>query len=199
MNFLAHLFLSGNRPKIMVGNFIGDFVKGRNPHERYEAGIAAGIELHRSIDHFTDTHEIVKISKNRLRPVYRHYAGVIIDMFYDHFLAKNWTVYSNEQLADFALRAYRLIEEHETILPDKVKYLMPHMTTGNWLVNYGQLQGLERALTGMTKRSAYDSKMNESVKELNLYYGDFEKEFTSFFPELEQHCKNLIASHYPLL
>lgn len=199
MNFLAHLFLSDNRPKIMVGNFIGDFVKGRNPHERYEPGIAAGIELHRAIDHFTDTHYVVKNSKNRLRPVYRHYSGVIIDMFYDHFLARNWQHYSDEPLTDFALRAYRLIEEHEPILPEKVKHLMPYMTKGNWLVNYGQIQGLEQALKGMTRRSTYDSKMNESVKELNLYYVDFENEFTSFFPELEQHCKNLIATHYTLL
>lgn len=199
VNFLAHLYLSGNRPKIMVGNFIGDFVKGRNPQERYEPEIAIGIELHRAIDHFTDTHEVVKLSKNRLRPKYRHYSGVIVDMFYDHFLAKNWTLYSSETLSVFAQRAYQLIEEHDTILPEKVKYLMPYMIKGNWLLNYSQLEGLGKALSGMARRSTYDSKMDESIIELQEGYTDFENEFTSFFPQLEQHCKNLIASHYPLL
>lgn len=199
MNFLAHLYLSGNRPKIMVGNFIGDFVKGRNPQERYEPEIAAGIELHRAIDHFTDTHEVVKLSKNRLRPKYRHYSGVIIDMFYDHFLAKNWNLYSSESLIDFAQRSYQLIEEHDSILPEKVKYLMPYMTKGNWLLNYSQLEGLSRALNGMTKRSTYDSKMNESIAELQANYLDFENEFTAFFPELNQYCKDQIIKIYPLL
>lgn len=199
MNFLAHLYLSGNRPKIMVGNFIGDFVKGRNPQERYEPEIAAGIELHRAIDHFTDTHEVVKLSKNRLRPKYRHYSGVIIDMFYDHFLAKNWNLYSSESLIDFAQRSYQLIEEHDSILPEKVKYLMPYMTKGNWLLNYSQLEGLSRALNGMTKRSTYDSKMNESIAELQANYLDFENEFAAFFPELNQYCKDQIIKIYPLL
>jgi acyl carrier protein phosphodiesterase len=199
MNFLAHLYLSGNRPKIMVGNFIGDFVKGRNPQERYEPEIAAGIELHRSIDHFTDTHEVVKLSKNRLRPKYRHYSGVIIDMFYDHFLAKNWIRYSPEPLPDFAHRAYQLIEAHDAILPEKVKYLMPYMTKGNWLLNYAHVEGLSKALNGMTRRSAYDSKMNESVVELEANYDEFENEFVAFFPELDQYCKEQIIKSYPLL
>ena len=198
MNFLAHLYLSGNRPKVMVGNFIGDFVKGRNPSERYEKGIAAGIELHRAIDYYTDTHQVVRLSKNRLRPKYRHYSGVIVDMFYDHFLAKNWSTYSTEPLTDFAKGAYLVIEEHQDILPEKVKYLMPHMTAGNWLVNYAKVEGIEKALSGMTRRSTYDSKMNESIFELREFYTDFENEFSLFFPELEQHSKNFISINYPL-
>ena len=102
MNFLAHLYLSGDNPKVKVGNFIGDFVKGKNLKDRFEADIARGIGLHREIDWFTDTHSIVKQSKDRLRPKYRHYSGVIVDIFYDHFLAKNWDRYSKQLLPDFA-------------------------------------------------------------------------------------------------
>jgi acyl carrier protein phosphodiesterase len=90
MNFLAHLHLSGNNPNIMLGNFMGDFVKGKSYRQQYEPEIIKGIELHRSIDEFTDSHPVVTESKNRLRPTYRHYSGVIVDVFYDHFLAANW-------------------------------------------------------------------------------------------------------------
>ena len=90
MNFLAHIYLSGDDPNIQLGNFIGDFVKGRNLVEQFGHEIAKGIELHRAIDEFTDKHPIVKLSKVRLREKYRHYAPVIVDIFYDHYLAKNW-------------------------------------------------------------------------------------------------------------
>src|SRR5690349_12341831 len=100
MNFLAHIFLSGDDPEIMVGNFIGDFVKGRNLDDRFSSGIVKGIELHRAIDEYTDSHPVVAQSKNRLRPKYRHYAPVIVDVFYDHFLAKNWKNYHPTSLED---------------------------------------------------------------------------------------------------
>src|SRR5277367_1527199 len=101
MNFLAHLYLSGDNPKIKTGNFIGDFVKGKNLADRFEKDIAKGIVLHREIDWFTDRHPVVKQSKDRLREKYRHYSGVIVDVFYDHFLARNWINYSSKSLSDF--------------------------------------------------------------------------------------------------
>jgi acyl carrier protein phosphodiesterase len=110
MNFLAHLYLSGNNDKIMVGNFMGDFVKGRSALEQFEPEIIRGIELHRAIDEFTDSHAVVSASKDRLRPKYRHYSGVIVDVFYDHFLARNWSDYHDELLPDFADRAYGVIQ-----------------------------------------------------------------------------------------
>ncbi|MEQ8424061.1 MAG: DUF479 domain-containing protein, partial [Cyclobacteriaceae bacterium] len=90
MNFLAHIYLSGDNAQLMIGNFIGDFVKGKNLSARYNPDVVLGIELHRAIDEYTDSHDVVQKSKVRLRPKYRHYSGVIVDMFYDHFLAKNW-------------------------------------------------------------------------------------------------------------
>jgi len=174
----------------MVGNFIGDFVKGRNLLEQYEPEIVRGVELHRAIDEFTDSHPIVSISKKRLRPVYRHYAPVIVDMYYDHLLAKNWKHYHQESLADYAQRAYTTINEFDSVLPAEVKYMMTYMTRGNWLVNYSKLEGIGRALSGMARRSKYESKMELAVNELEENYEQFYSEFSSFFPALEQHTKN---------
>ena len=159
MNFLAHLYLSGNHPKIMVGNFIGDFVKGKNILARFEPEIAKGIELHRAIDYYTDLHPTVRLSKNRLRPKYRHYSGVIVDIFYDHFLARNWEKYSVVKLSDFAEQAYQLMNENESILPAEVIQILPYMVRGNWLVNYAKLDGIEKALSGMSRRTAYESRI----------------------------------------
>lgn len=186
MNFLAHISLSGDNPKIMVGNFIGDFVKGRNLLEQFEPEIARGIALHRAIDEFTDSHPIVTISKNRLRPTYRHYSAVIVDMFYDHLLAKNWERYYKEFLPDFAERNYRILEGFHTILPEGVKYMLPYMTKGNWLVNYARLEGIERALSGMARRSKYESKMELAVEDLKKNYDEFTQEFSIFYPELQK-------------
>lgn len=190
MNFLAHISLSGDNPKIMVGNFIGDFVKGRNLLEQFEPEIARGIALHRAIDEFTDSHPIVTISKNRLRPTYRHYSAVIVDMFYDHLLAKNWEQYYKEFLPDFAERSYRILEDFHPILPEGVKYMLPYMTKGNWLVNYARLEGIERALSGMARRSKYESKMELAVDDLKKNYDDFTQEFSIFYPQLQAFSKN---------
>lgn len=195
MNFLAHLYLSGNNPKIMLGNFIGDFVKGRNLADQFEPEIARGIELHRAIDAFTDNHEQVTRSKNRLRHKYRHYSGVIVDIFYDHFLARQWDDYHNEFLPDYAEQVYRLIEQHESILPREVTFMMPYMTKGNWLVNYARIEGIQRALAGMARRTPYASRMDEAVEDLKLGYADFKSEFDRFFPDLGIFCKNWLNEH----
>jgi acyl carrier protein phosphodiesterase len=196
MNFLAHLYLSGDDPKIMAGNFIADFVKGRNALSQFEPAIVRGIELHRSIDEFTDTHAIVSESKNRLRPKYRHYSGVIVDVFYDHFLARNWNLYHHDLLPDFADKSYSIIQSFDSILPEDVKYMLPYMIKGNWLVNYSKLEGINRALSGMSRRTPYESKMEESVADLELHYSEFEKEFKAFFPELQLHCTDWLAENF---
>ena len=195
MNFLAHLYLSGDNPKIKIGNFIGDFVKGKNLGERFDPDVVNGITLHREIDWFTDTHPVVKQSKNRLRPKYRHYAGVIVDIFYDHFLAKNWDHYSKQLLPDFVEECYATIQEHESILPEEVRYMMPYMIKGNWLVNYSTLEGIQRALSGMARRTRFESKMEESVADLQDNYADFKREFEAFFPDLVANSEAWIRNH----
>lgn len=195
MNFLAHIYLSGNDPNIQLGNFIGDFVKGRNLSEQFEPSIAKGIELHRAIDEFTDKHPVVKQSKVRLREKYRHYAPVIVDIFYDHYLAKNWDQFHTTFLPDYAEAIYKMILSRENILPEKVKWMMPYMIKGNWLANYARIDGIGRVLSGMSRRTPYDSKMHQAVEDLQIHYADFEREFFEFFPELEQHAKDFLSTH----
>src|SRR5688572_21249002 len=192
MNFLAHLYLSGDNPKLMVGNFIGDFVKGRRWLDQYEAEIVNGIHLHRAIDEFTDSHPIVTKSKNRLRPTYRHYSGVIVDVFYDHFLARYWNNYHVQPLADFANHAYQTIQVFDSVIPESVRHMLPYMIKGNWLVNYAETEGIQRALTGMSRRTPYVSKMDEAVNDLRKYYDEFKEEFEQFFPELKSHAENIV-------
>ena len=194
MNFLAHLYLSGDDPEIMVGNFIGDFVRGRNVRDQFKTNMALGIELHREIDEFTDSHPVVMESKNRLRPKYRHYAPVIVDMFYDHFLAANWKNYHHQSLPDFAEYAYSELKKQELILPERVLKMIPYLVKGNWLVSYAQREGIHRALTGMSRRTPYDSKMDEAVFDLEKWYTEFESEFKLFFPELKKMSDSFLIS-----
>jgi acyl carrier protein phosphodiesterase len=194
MNFLAHLYLSGDNTRRMVGNFIGDFVKGRHALEKFEREIVQGIELHRAIDEFTDTHPVVTQSKNRLRPKYRHYSGVIVDVFYDYFLANDWKNFHSLPLDKFADHAYGTLLQFDAILPEDVKHMLPYMMRGNWLLNYSKTEGIHRALSGMASRTPYLSHMDEAVHDLIRYEEDFKKEFDAFFPELQQHCAKKIES-----
>jgi acyl carrier protein phosphodiesterase len=192
VNFLAHLFLSGNDPEIMVGNFIGDFVRGKNIYDQFRHNIALGIELHREIDEFTDSHAVVKESKVRLRPKYRHYSPVIIDMYYDHFLAKNWHVYHTNPLNQYTSEAYAILNKFKDQLPERVQGLLPHIIKGNWLYNYSRIEGIHGALSGMSQRTPYESRMNEASLDLQKFYAEFEDEFSRFFPELQRMSSQFI-------
>lgn len=185
MNFLAHLSLSGSDPEIMTGNFVGDFVRGRNLTSQFSEGVAKGIELHREIDAFTDSHPIVSQSKKRLWPIYRHYASVIVDVYYDHFLARNFSSYHAQSLPDFAQYCYQVLQLQHHALPTQVQRMLPFMIEGNWLVNYGSLEGMQLALSGLARRAQYDSKMEKSIHDLKTNYTEFEEEFRLFFPELK--------------
>ncbi len=149
--------------------------------------VSKGVILHREIDRYTDTHTIVGHSKDRLRAKYRHYSGVIVDMFYDHFLSKNFTDYHPESVLVFTERHYANLMDFLPQMPERAQQMLPYMVRGNWLAGYGKMEGLHRALSGMTRRTRYDSKMNESIQELTTYYSDFEAEFRGFFSELESH------------
>jgi acyl carrier protein phosphodiesterase len=192
MNFLAHIYLSGQNPKIMVGNFIGDFVKGRNLMEQFEPDIVKGIELHRSIDDFTDHHPVVLKSKVRLRAKYRHFAPVIVDIFYDHFLARYWKNFHSRSLEEFTIVSYAIIQSEWSILPAGVRQMLPYMIKQNWLLQYEELAGIERVLKGMAQRSRFDSKMDESIHELKQYYSEFRADFEVFFPDLIQHANQYL-------
>ncbi|HEY9169358.1 MAG TPA: ACP phosphodiesterase [Lutibacter sp.] len=183
MNFLAHLYLSKNNKNILIGNFIADAVKGKK-YENYPKEIKAGILLHRGIDNFTDTHLIVRQSKRRLNLQYNHYKGVIIDIFYDHFLAKNWEKYSDIPLEIYAENVYAFLLENIEIFPEKIQKLLPYMIEYNWLVSNASIEGIEKILAGMNRRSKGISKMDLAIKDLVEHYEELETDFTVFFKEL---------------
>ncbi|MEX1384324.1 ACP phosphodiesterase [Lutibacter sp.] len=183
MNFLAHLYLSKDNKNILIGNFISDAIKGKK-YKKYPKEIQAGILLHREIDTFTDTHPIVKKSMRRLNKRYRHYNGVIIDILYDHFLAKNWSDYSEIPLELYAENVYSFLSENSDTFPEELQHLLPYMIQYNWLVNYASLEGIERVLKGMNKRTKGISKMDLAIEDLKLHYSEFEADFTAYFQEL---------------
>jgi len=189
MNFLAHLFLSAGNPEIMVGNFIADAVKG-NSFLEYPTTIAKGIKLHRSIDKFTDSHPIVQLSKQRLRPKYRKYAGVIVDMFYDHLLAIGWELYSPISLISFASQAYEILRNYQSLIPIRSQQVLFYMQKGNWLVDYAQLSGIDQALKGLATRTRYLSGMEKSIQDLRSDYADYQNEFSTFFPQLVEFSRD---------
>lgn len=191
MNFLAHLYLSGDNEKIKVGNFIGDFVKG-SQFEQYDGEIQKGIRLHREIDNFTDSHEVVLESKTRLRSQFRHYAPVIVDVFYDHFLAKYWSQFSDKDLKSYTLDFYEMMANYSAIIPDTVNNMLFYMSQKNWLYNYQFIDGIDRALTGMSKRTKFESKMDVAVHSLEENYEEFKSEFNSFFPDLRNHVQSFL-------
>ena len=183
MNFLAHIYLSGNNDSLKIGNFIADSIRG-NKYLNFPKEIQQGIILHRHIDTFTDTHIIVKKSKKRLYSKYGHYSSVIVDILYDHFLAKNWLQYSSTPLDKYVADFYSLLDDNFEILPTPVKQLYPYMVKDNWLLSYATIEGISKVLDGMNRRTKNKSKMNLAVEELKLFYDDFENEFTYFFNEL---------------
>jgi acyl carrier protein phosphodiesterase len=185
MNFLAHLYLSKDNNHILIGNFIADAVKGKK-HENYPKEIQVGILLHRQIDYFTDTHPIVRRSKRRLHERYDHYDGVIIDILYDHFLAKNWLYYSEIPLEIYAKNVYSFFQKNIGILPVEMQKLLPFMIQHNWLVSYASLEGIEKVLIGMNRRTKGISKMDLAIEDLIKYYDEFESDFLTFFIDLIQ-------------
>lgn len=192
MNYLSHLFLSFENEPITVGNFIADFVKGKK-YLDYPEGIQQGILIHREIDHYADNHPIFLDGKRRLAVDYRHYAGVIMDIYYDHFLAKNWAEYSDEDLKTFCTRQYQLLNDHQGLMPEKCSYLLGYMESGDWLYNYQYMEGIQFALSGMARRTSFRSGMEKAVKNLTDDYDRFEREFQLFFKEILSHIHNFTA------
>jgi acyl carrier protein phosphodiesterase len=193
MNFLAHIYLSFNDDEVTIGNFIADSIRG-NKYKHLPDNVQKGILLHRYIDTFTDAHPTVRQSTKRLHENYSHYSGVIVDIFYDHFLAKNWKDYSDIPLADFVDNFYKILETNYTILPEKIKHMMPYMISDNWILNYANLEGIDQVLNGMNRRTKNISKMNFAILDLEKHYDEFEKEFSLFFQELIDFSKQKYKS-----
>ena len=183
MNFLAHIYLSGDNELVTIGNFVADGVRG-NKYKDYSEEIQLGILLHREIDTFTDAHPIFRRSTKRLHKNYGHYSGVIVDIFYDHFLAKNWSEYSAIPLPKYVNEFYKSLRTNFELLPSRFKHLTPFMIEDNWLLSYASIEGIQQVLNGMNRRTNGKSQMNKATTELKEYYNDFESDFTAFFEEL---------------
>jgi acyl carrier protein phosphodiesterase len=188
MNFLAHLYLSFNNEEIMIGNFIADHVKGKQITQ-FSEGIRSGILLHRAIDTFTDTHPVVDASKARLRPAFRKYAPVVADVFYDHFLASEWNKVSDVPLNEFSDQFFNIAFSNILKLPERTQRMLPVMKEHDWLNNYSTVTGISTVMSAMSRRTAFESGMENAGEELLRNYDSYKKEFRDFFPELVEFSR----------
>ena len=185
MNYLAHVYLSGDSDEVKVGNFIGDYVKGKN-YKQYTELIQKGILIHRNIDTFTDMHPIIRRSKSHLNPKYHKYSGIIIDIFYDHFLANEWENFSKESLKKFVYHFYEILILHFSILPKRVKQFLPIFILNNWLESYLTIEGIGVVLHRMTKRTSLPDYTKFAIDDLGRNYEKYREDFYDFFPKLIQ-------------
>jgi acyl carrier protein phosphodiesterase len=191
MNFLAHLFLAGDDEGLVIGNFIADAIRGKET-QNYPENIQKGITLHRQIDHYTDTHPVVKNNVIRLRRSSAKYAPVVSDVIFDHFLASRWSDYSTIPLVEFAQERYDFLHQRKDLMPEKMQTLLKYMTKQNWLVNYGSLNGIAKTLRDMQKRVHFANTMASSINDLKAEYKEFETDFQLFFPDIQYFVKNEI-------
>jgi len=183
MNFLAHQYLSGASEKVKIGNFIGDYIKGKK-YQNFHPEIQKGILLHRNIDHFTDHHPFFLHSSNRLKKGYQRYSGVVVDVIYDHFLAKNWNKYHTQVISKFVTNTHEILVRNYLILPHKVKLFLPFIIQSRRLESYSTLEGLQTALEIMSRRTSLPNQTDYAIKTLMNEYDDFENEFDNFMNDL---------------
>jgi len=193
MNFLGHLYLSFDERPLLLGNFMGDFVKGK-AYQNYSEPIQKGILLHRQIDQFTDQHDAVRTCTKALRPKFGKYASIIPDIFFDYFLVQNWDNFSDQNLSDFCQETYQYLEQEKQQLPEPMQAFLPAMIARNWLVNYGKLWGIRRALESLERRTRYTSNLSEAVHELNRHEDFYQEQFEQFMPEIIVFTKEKIKN-----
>lgn len=183
MNFLAHLYLSGGSDELKLGNFIADWVKGRS-FEHFPLQVQKGIEIHRFIDSFTDRHSLTKQGSARLKTHYGRYSGIVMDLFFDHFLAHNWQNYSRQARFYYVKQVYWLLVRNFRILPRRVQAFLPFLIASNRLESYATFAGLETALRLMGKHTSLPAKSTMAIEVLNQNYEQFHHEFHAFFLEI---------------
>ena len=195
MNYLAHIYLSGDNEMIRIGNFMADHIKGSSYRE-YPVEVQKGILLHRRIDWYTDQNEIVRKSKRRLHDRYGLYRGVVIDIFYDHLLAAQWSEYSHELLKDYAHLFYSSLEENLELLPEQARLLSGYMIKNDWLTSYARPEGIRRVLDGMNRRTYGRGKIDLAINDLLDNYEAFREDFNHFFKKLRNFsAANLLEIH----
>lgn len=186
MNYLAHVFLQRSSPELLIGGMLGDFVKG-TLGTRYSPGVWAGIVLHRAIDRYTDAHPTVRASIALISPARRRFAGILVDVFYDHFLARHWSRYSQQPLEDFTHQAYRTLARQANDYPERLQHILPYMAQQDWLAAYVEIESVDAALRGITRRFQRFPRaaiLADGVQELLGNYTALEQQFLEFFPDL---------------
>ncbi len=189
MNVLAHIYLSGDSEEMIIGNYIGDFVKGRD-YLKYPEGIRKGIILHRHIDAFTDRHPVVARSKIHFTQRYHKYAGVITDILYDHYLTKEWDLFSRRPLESVTYNFYRAMVSNFEILPDNVRESMPFFIIDNWLETYQTRVGIKKVLKTLSSRTSLPKETRWAMHVFNKQYFTLQEDFMEFFPQLIEYCEN---------
>lgn len=187
VNFLAHAYLSFDRPDILVGNMISDFVKGKKKFG-FTPGIQKGIALHRDIDTFTDTHPVTKSAADLFRPIYRLYSSAFIDVAFDHFVANDPANFTEASLFDFSQQVYGVLERQYAVLPGKFQQMLPYMKSQNWLFFYRQRSGIANSFEGLVRRAAYlqDSRPAFAIFEAN--FTQLQEYYNQFFPALRRYA-----------
>ena len=191
MNYLAHAYLSFGRPGILVGNMISDHVKGKKKYD-YPEQIQQGIAVHREIDRFTDMHPATKEAKEVFRPAYRLYAGSLIDVIYDHFLALDENEFTDESLKAFTINTYAMLDQFADHFPEKFSRMYPYMKAQNWLYNYRYRQGIEKSLAGVVRRAKYLEESDTAYLLFNEHYNKLKDLYQLFFPELKNMTANFL-------
>lgn len=197
MNYLAHFLLSGDDEELRLGNLLGDVVKGRV--ERYDhpgttPRMRLGIRLHRTIDSFVDAHPAVRRSKQRIASRYGRLSGAIVDVYYDHVLAREWDTHGRGGLAAFADDVYETLRRNRSRLPPEVHPLVDAMSRGDWLSGYASLAHVAGALRGMARRHVVAASIGTAAEELESQYAGFSDDFAEMFPQLQAHCTAFIAA-----
>ena len=193
MNWLAHLLLAEPTPKRRLGNLLGDLVKGET-RKTLSPQLQREIACHQAIDIFTDSHPIVRHSKQIIQPHYRRFAGILVDVFYDYILASSWQDYSDRHLPDFTTSVYASWSEHLEPLPLYARGVIRRLIAEDCLASYGYLSGIENTLARISWRLNRRSKgtydLTTAISELTNNYAALERDFQQFFPQLQLYTNN---------
>jgi len=187
MNYLAHLHLGGQRPEELLGSLYGDFVKGRLQGE-YSPQIESAIQLHRSIDVFTDAHPLVDQSLSRFSQTRRRYAGIVLDVFFDHCLARDWAQYAEGPLDRFTSGFYQVLVTQPQ-LPKRLAAIAPHMAAEDWLGSYRDFAVLEQVFRGIARRLSRPEELAGAMADLHALYEPLSEDFRAFYPQLQTYAR----------
>lgn len=194
MNYLAHLYLSGPSDGVRLGNFIGDYVKG-NRFSLYPPEIRKGILLHRQIDSFMDEHPLSHASAELFRARYTRFSRVIIDVVYDHYLAKNWDKYSDQSLHDFVNEVHKLFITNYFILPPQVRQFLPFLIRSRRMENYQHLSGIEKTLKIMANHTVLPDLSAWAVEQIVKNDRQLQEQFTGFFEDIREMCRLFLENY----